>query len=150
MEKHQQYLKPKAYLLTHTLNHSPQHHFTFSNSWYFIILWTGFISKSVSWSLCPRRCFRSWGLQNKHVLFVQLETTLFCWARNTAGYISINGWQKKLVKRRAEFNFQLVKAGVLPCICISFFSKVLPFPSIFHVFFEKLWWNVIFQSQVLI
>lgn len=28
--------------------HSSQHHFTFSNSWYFIILCTGFISKSVS------------------------------------------------------------------------------------------------------
>lgn len=32
---------------------------TFSNSWYFIILCTGLINKSVSCSLWPRRCFKS-------------------------------------------------------------------------------------------
>lgn len=33
--------------------------FTFSSSWYFMILWTGLMSRSLSWSLWPSCCFSS-------------------------------------------------------------------------------------------
>lgn len=38
---------------------------TFSSSWYFIILCTGLINRSVSCNLCPRRCFKSCGFKRK-------------------------------------------------------------------------------------
>lgn len=40
--------------------HSSALHFTLSSSWYFMILWTGLMSRSLSCSLCPSCCRNSW------------------------------------------------------------------------------------------
>lgn len=60
---------------------------TFSSNWYFIIRWTGLISRSVICSLWPKRCFRSWrnlelrisGIWKLFIWKYRLETV---WNRN--------------------------------------------------------------------
>lgn len=54
-------LPPNAFLRPAVHPASP----TFSSNWYFMILWTGLISKSVSCSLWPRRCFKSCGFKGR-------------------------------------------------------------------------------------
>ena len=41
---------------------------TLSSSWYFMILWTGLMSRSVICSLCPSRCFRSYRVKGHRLL----------------------------------------------------------------------------------
>ena len=68
----------------------PRQSLTFSSSWYFVILCTGLISKSVSCSLWPRRCFKSWGfgggrkgswVLSFNQLVIRFDITFYCPSR---------------------------------------------------------------------
>lgn len=42
---------------------------TLSSSWYFMILWTGLMSRSEICSLCPSCCFRSYKVEVRGYLY---------------------------------------------------------------------------------